>query len=338
MEKIIIYGTELRAAMYFGYLCDNYDVVGFISTNGAAGSIYGVPVYTLKELVDSVCKLVDFDRIVMVVETYQMDQAREKISDAADVISIDELIEEESQKRATTGGIAISPYVEYINKQQIAIIKEILAADDSEVADYDWMLDKVIRYGCFCFESDRWYKKDKKYNWVVYGLQQIPEEFAAFCNFLSEIKVSTAAEVGVYRGRSAFFICAVLARKNPNLVYNMIDIFDRIDDFELFKEVLPQLKKCIPSSSDDHAGEKYDFVFIDADHSYDASINDFNKLGQYATVITAFHDIYAHEYDHENGGTVRMWQEVLERTKGFDHKVFSIYPDKWMGIGCVIHK
>jgi hypothetical protein len=144
--------------------------------------------------------------------------------------------------------------------------------------------------------------------------------------------------VGVYRGRSAFFICAVLARKNPDLVYNMIDIFDRIDDFELFKEVLPQLNKCIPSSSDDHAGEKYDFVFIDADHSYDASINDFNKLGQYASKITAFHDIYAHEYDHENGGTVRMWKEVLERTAGCDHKVFSIYPDKWMGIGCVIHR
>lgn len=338
MEKIIIYGTELRAAMYFGYLCDNYDVVGFISTNKASGSIYGIPVYTLEDLFDINRKTVDFNRIVMVVETGQMDQAREKISGAADAISIDELIEEERQKRAIIGETVLSPYVEYINKKQLAIIKEILAADDSEVTDYDWMLDKVIRYGCFCFESDNWYKKDREYNWAVYGLQQVPEEFAAFCNFLSGIKVSTAAEVGVYRGRSAFFICAVLARKNPGLVYNMIDIFDRIDDFVLFKEVLPQLNKCIPSDSDDHAEEKYDFVFIDADHSYDASINDFNKLGQYTTVITAFHDIYAHEYDHENGGTVRMWQEVLERTSDCDHKVFSIYPNKWMGIGCVIHK
>lgn len=352
MEKIIIYGTERRAAMYFGYLCDNYDVRGIISTNGASGEIYGVPVRDMRELVTAndcgmsiKCESSSFDRIVMVVETGQMDLAREKIREAIGssfdklkdkVISIDELIDFETHNRIVDDIAAVSPYVEYIDRIQLEIIKEIIKARDEEVADYDWMLERVLRYGVFCFESDGWYKKEKRYNWVVYGLQQVPEEFAMFCNYISGLTVSTAAEIGVYRGRSAIFLCAVLARKNWDLTYELIDIFDRIDDFEIFKEVLPQLNKNIPSTSDDHASEIFDFVFIDADHSYDASINDFYKVGQYSGVMTAFHDIYAHEYDHENGGTVRMWQEVLEKTSGCGHKVFSIYPDKWMGIGCVM--
>lgn len=32
--------------------------------------------------------------------------------------------------------------------------------------------------------------------------------------------------------------------------------------------------------------------------------------------ITVFHDIYAHEYDKLNGGTVRLWKEVCELNQG----------------------
>ncbi|WP_024866212.1 DUF4422 domain-containing protein [Butyrivibrio sp. FCS014] len=96
-----------------------------------------------------------------------------------------------------------------------------------------------------------------------------------------------------------------------------------------------QLEKCIPSSSADYKGESYDFVFIDADHSYDGVMADYNNVGRNARVITAFHDVYAHEYDGENGGTVRAWNEVLAGTEDCGHKFFSKYPDKWMGIGVV---
>jgi len=51
--------------------------------------------------------------------------------------------------------------------------------------------------------------------------------------------------------------------------------------------------------------------------------------------LAGFHDVYAHEYDDENGGTVRMWQEVMQREQGNECRVFSKYPDRWMGIGCV---
>ena len=130
-------------------------------------------------------------------------------------------------------------------------------------------------------------------------------------------------------------MCAVLARRNRKMTYRLADLCDRIDDFEKFRAKLPQLEKCIPSCSADYKGDCYDFVFIDADHSYDAVMADYYNVGRNARVITAFHDVYAHEYDGENGGTVRAWNEVLAGTENCGHKVFSKYPDKWMGIGVV---
>lgn len=98
------------------------------------------------------------------------------------------------------------------------------------------------------------------------------------------------------------------------------------------------MEKKIPSTSEDYKGESYDFVFIDADHSYDGAMQDYLNIGQYAKKLTVFHDIYAHEYDEYNGGTVRLWKEVCEANSGKERKIFSIYPDKWMGIGCLVQQ
>lgn len=217
---------------------------------------------------------------------------------------------------------------------QINTIKSLLSASDQEVADYNWMLRMIYGYGIYPFAFG------KLQDAVVtnFGLMQVPDEFARFCNYIGTLKVDTAIEVGVYRGRSSYFISALLSRKNPHLTYYMADIRDSLDSFEKFKKVLPALEKKIPSRSEDYAEKEFDFVFIDADHSYDASIKDYYNVGQYARKITCFHDIYAHEYDMYNGGMVRTWKEVQRLTSGKQHKIFSMYPDRWMGIGCVIQE
>ncbi len=320
-ERIAIWGTARRAAMYSEWLATHYEVIAYVSTTTISGQVRGIPVVEPEQLVE-----LQPDKLVICVENNDVDAVRDAIGHISPEflcmsVTIDEVVSE------------FSDYLSYVNQRQLAVIDEILNASDAEIADYDWMYERVVRYGLFCFYEDNW--PTEECFWTVYGLQQIPEEFASFCNYISGLTVETAAEVGVYRGRSAFFLCAVLARKNPKLRYRMIDIYDRIDDFELFREVLPQLEKCIPSSSDDNKDEKFDFVFIDADHSYDASIKDFENVGLNAKTLVVFHDIYAHEYDRENGGTVRTWKEVIERTAGKKHREFSKFPDRWMGIGCV---
>ncbi|SDB29099.1 Methyltransferase domain [Pseudobutyrivibrio sp. YE44] len=325
-KKVVVWGTGRRTAMYRKWLEENYKIVAYVSTNSIKGAIYGAKVVDPTEM-----ESLDMDYILLTVEVADIESAKQQIAGLGKVyadkcVTINEL---DSQT-------AESDYLEFTNKRQLKVIKEILSATDKEISDYDWMYSRVIEYGLFCFDEEHWHEADEKLNWAVYGLQQVPEEFAQFCCRLSVLKIQTAAEVGVYRGRSAFFICSILARKNVNLKYKMIDIANRIDDYELFKSVLPQLELCIPATSDDYRNEKFDFVFIDADHSYDASIKDYENMGIAAKVLVGFHDIYAHEYDDENGGAVRTWNEVLERTKDRKHWIFSKYPDQWMGIGCVL--
>jgi len=217
-----------------------------------------------------------------------------------------------------------------ILKRQGNILKEILEASDEETADYGWMRQRVEQYGIYPFE----YAEGDIF-WCDLGMMQVVEEFTRYCNFISTLKVDSAIEVGVYRGRSSYFMCALLSRNNPKLKYVLVDIYDHLDSYEYYKKILPALDKRIPSTSEDYKDKHYDFVFIDADHSYDASIKDWRNIGQSAEKLVVFHDIYAHEYDSFNGGTVRMWKEVSEQFKDKNQKIFSIYPDKWMGIGCV---
>nr|MCR5733611.1 class I SAM-dependent methyltransferase [Lachnospiraceae bacterium] len=241
------------------------------------------------------------------------------------LLSIDEVFKEENGE---------ADYLEETVKRQICVLKRILQAGYELRSDPKWMYKQIIEYGLNCFQAE-WYTFDPSIRWDIYGLLQIPEEFADFCASLSRFKFDTAIEIGVYRGRSSYFMCAVMAATNPDIKYTMVDIYDQLDHFEEYKKLLPQLQKAVPDTSDDFSGQGFDFVFIDADHSYDGSIRDFDNVGRWSKHMTAFHDIYAHEYDGENGGTVRMWKEVCERTQGKMHRIFSKYPDKWMGIGCV---
>ena len=227
-------------------------------------------------------------------------------------------------------------YYQKERNEQIKIIKEILSASDEELKDYNWMLEKVRRYGIRCLSMD--WMNDSKTHWSINGILQIPEEFASLCCLLAKQNIKDAIEIGVWKGLSSYFMCAVLSRINNNLKYYMVDVCDQLEDFEQFFELLPGMKKCIPATSGDFIKDKFDFVFIDADHSYNASIMDWHNVGRNASIITAFHDIYAHEYDQFNGGTVRMWKEICENTCVESRREFVKYPDERMGIGVIMHK
>ncbi len=323
--KVVVWGTNKRVAMYYHWLNSNYNIVAFVSESRERFNYEGVPVIGAEDL-----EKYSFDQIIVSTEDEEFERAYDVIGDL-DRAFLQKTV---NINQVACGNENIESYLHYMSRRQLSIIDEILKSRDDEISDYRWMYDHVIQYGVFCFQDD-WMLEPEDTFWTVYGLQQIPEEFAAFCVFLSKLSFDTAVEIGVYRGRSAFFLCAVMARKNENLKYKMVDLKDRIDDYDMFKKKLPQLEKVIPSNSEELKGENYDFVFIDADHSYDASILDYNNVGQYANRITAFHDIYDHGYDNRNGGIVRTWREVLTRTPNNNHVTFSKYPDEWMGIGAV---
>lgn len=327
MKTILVWGTGSYCAMWHKWLMKYFKVNAFINnTPDFPATLKGIPVIKKEDVKK-------FDRDIIVIATDRM--AEDSIrKDAASVgleheelINVQEFIKREHLEEK---------YEEDTVLKQIEVIKSILNAGDSEGFCFDWMYKKILEYGIFCYQK-KWYEFPDYTEWNFYGLLQIPEEFADLCISICTLKIRTAIEIGVYRGRSSYFLCAVLMRNNSELRYDLVDIADRLDSFETFRSVLPSLKKAVPSTSEDYKGQAFDFVFIDADHSYDASIKDFENVGQYAKVITCFHDIYAHEYDDKNGGTVRMWKEVQNMTNGKCHRIFSKYPDQWMGIGCVVN-
>ena len=216
--------------------------------------------------------------------------------------------------------------------RQINILRQILSASDEEVSNFEWMCARIREYGIFPFR-----KQGEDTIYTQYGMMQVVEEFAGLCCYISKLDVRSAIEIGVNAGKSSYIMCALLSRRNRGLKYVCVDIYDVMDSFDIYHAVLPALDKQIPTTSKDYIGKSYDFVFIDAAHSYDASIMDWNNVGQFARKVTCFHDVYAHEYDDQNGGVVRTWKEVVASTKDKKHTVFSSYPDQWMGIGIVEH-
>ena len=221
-------------------------------------------------------------------------------------------------------------------ERQLDVINRILNATDEEIHDMNFMTSAIKEYGVTPLA---WLMElDDTANYTENGMIQVPGEFATFCHYLVDMKIESAIEVGVYRGRSSYFMCAVLYRNNPNLIYDMVDIEDYLDGYDGFRRMLPCLNKCIPNTSDDFAGKSYDFVFIDADHGYDGAMNDYLNVGRFAKKLVCFHDIFAHEYDTCNGGIVRCWEEVGALTPNHPKMVFSEFPNRWMGIGVVINE
>ncbi len=268
----------------------------------------------------------DFDLILICAETEKAEDIRKDIEDLGiDLAKVMTCIDFLMQS-----GVMDEEYSEAL-KRQTKVLGEILAASDEEVASYDWMYNRVARYGIYPFVDS----SDPSICNSFWGLLQSIGEFTRFCNYISHISVNKAIEIGVFKGRSSYFICAVLFRNNPSLQYNCVDIYDNMDNFELFREILPCLNKCIPSTSADYANDPFEFVFIDADHSYEGSMTDYRNVGRKALKYVVFHDIYGNEYAKLNGGVPRTWREVVEENPDCENIVFSDYPNKWMGIGVI---
>ena len=220
-------------------------------------------------------------------------------------------------------------------QRQIAVLNRILKATDEEVNSLKFWLENVKEYGVYPFQ---WLVElDKSSYYTENGIMQVQGEIASFCRFLSGQKISSAIEIGVYRGRSSYLICAAIYRSNSDLKYDMVDIKDNLDEFEKFQSVLPCIRKNIPCTSADFTSKKFDFVFIDADHSYEASMLDYRNVGRYARKLVCFHDIYAHEYDAQGGGCTKTWEEICTITPELPKVVFSQFPNRWVGIGVIVN-
>lgn len=95
------------------------------------------------------------------------------------------------------------------------------------------MYRKIAKYGVFPFEQNVGCNHNDIF-WSALSVCQTIEEFIEFCNYISGLTIETAIEIGVFRGKGSYLMCALLARKNPDLQYILMDIKDNLKEYDRY--------------------------------------------------------------------------------------------------------
>lgn len=165
------------------------------------------------------------------------------------------------------------------------------------------------------------------------GMEQHTDEIDPFCDLLRTIKPKHVIEIGVRSGGTSALwhqICTGLVigiDTYPNWLENRFPRFRGILGDSQSEETLNKVEELLDE-------ELVDLLFIDGNHSFEASSNDYENYKRFVNVggLIAFHDINAearHFESWENGGIPRFWNSLQ-----LEKQVFSVNSD-WGGIGVV---
>ena len=219
----------------------------------------------------------------------------------------------------------------------VAGIRKIQAASLDELLSPDWLLDTIRAVGLVPIpDAELTYEGETDcMNSSQQGLIQLPREFARWLLLLAAHRPATYLEIGCFNGASASLAAAYLQRFHPDFRATPIDVWPAFVFFHEVRELVP-LRYVVGKTSFDFAGENFDAVFIDGDHSFEWAWADFQNVGR-AAKVCALHDVNNAPYrDLALGGVCGVWEKIkrdemsvgVEFTEIFEHPSREI-----MGIG-----
>lgn len=152
---------------------------------------------------------------------------------------------------------------------------------------------------------------------LSYNIEQKPDEFKKLIDFLVEnSNKKIALEIGSNYGGVAAGLCEIFD-------YVLTIDIKHHDNFDLLKQKYPNYNYIIcDSTSNDTINYlkslniKFDFIFIDGDHSYDGVKSDYLKFKQFldSDGYLGFHDIVSSVENRSNNIHVeKFWNEIKEQ-------------------------
>jgi len=121
------------------------------------------------------------------------------------------------------------------------------------------------------------------------GIYQTPNQIAKALVYLSEFKIESYLEIGVFQGGNFIFVSEYLRRFNPDIKCTGLDPTDFLNpEIHAIIESEDWLE-FIPATSDD-IKQKYDLVLIDGEHTGGWPERDYNNVGKFAKICMV-HDI-----------------------------------------------
>jgi hypothetical protein len=215
-------------------------------------------------------------------------------------------------------------------------IHKIKVATQSELRSFDWLVGLIREVGLVPIpEFEVTYEGEEDHlNASQQGVIQLPREFARYLLLAAEIKPATYLEIGCFNGATASLATAYLQRFNAALQATTIDLWPSFIFYHEVRDLIP-LRYLVGKTSYDFAGQVFDAVFIDGDHSFDWAWADYQNVGRSAR-LCGFHDVNNAPYrDLPLAGVCGVW-EMLKRQEepGVElHEIFEHPSAEIMGIG-----
>lgn len=179
-----------------------------------------------------------------------------------------------------------------------------------------------------------------------YSLQQNPNEYRNFCEFYKELNCENILEIGCADGGNFYVMCKLSHPKgmkicidDPNTSIYGIDhqekIYEYMKNFSTGVHIIKKdshSEECLYDFKNILIDNHLDFIFIDADHTYEGVKKDFEMYSPFVKKggHIAFHDILDTPLHRSmNHGVSKFWKELVGNKKEFNSNA------ECMGIGII---